>query len=128
MGPPYNYDRVLFDSDRYLKATPEGKFSAWWETYLRDEGFENTYCHFGGLFALRECAGTVVRMLGMDIPHLRSGHIVAVDEWGVIDPADNAPDHVPLMEYLSNRRQDGVVFHTERLAVKRSTTAYATIT
>ena len=57
-------------------------------------------------------------MLGMDIPHLNRGHIVAVDEFGVVDPADNAPDHVPLDVYVRNRLQDAVVFHTEWLAVR----------
>ena len=47
------------------------------------------------------------------------GHLVAVDELGVVDPADNAPDHVPLDHYVWNRKQDGVVFHTEWLAVRK---------
>jgi len=41
------------------------------------------------------------------IPHLQMTHIVAVDELGVIDPADKARDHVPVAEYLRNRKQDG---------------------
>jgi len=41
------------------------------------------------------------------IPHLQMTHIVAVDELGVIDHADKAPDHVPVAEYLRNRKQDG---------------------
>jgi len=43
MGPPYTYDRVCADSARYPKITPDGKFPAWWETYLRDEGFERPH-------------------------------------------------------------------------------------
>ena len=30
-------------------------------------------------------------MLGMDIPHLNRGHIVAVDEIGVVDPQTMLP-------------------------------------
>jgi hypothetical protein len=120
MGPPFTYARVLSDSAKYRKITPEGKFLAWWELYLSDEGFESIYCRFNGLYALNECAGTVVGLLGMDIPHLQRGHIVAVDEFGVIDPANNAPDHIHVADYVSNRLQDGVVFHTEWLAVRKT--------
>jgi hypothetical protein len=78
------------------------------------------YCYFDGLRALPQYGGDVVGMLGMDIPRLNRGHIVAVDELGVVDPADNAPDHVALDAYVRNRLQDGVVFHTEWLAVRKS--------
>lgn len=119
MRPPYSYERVLADSAKYPKISSDGNFSVWWETYLRDEGFECIYCHFDGLHALGQYGGVVAGMLGMDIPHLNRGHIVAVDEVGVVDPADNAPDHVPVGAYVGNRLQDGVVFHTEWLAVRR---------
>ena len=119
MGHPYSYERVLQDSSKYPKISPDGKFSSWWETYLRDEGFDTCYCHFNGLYALPDCGGSPVGLLGMDIPHLSAGHIVAVDEIGVVDPADNAPDHIPLRHYVRNRLDDGVVFHVEWLAVRK---------
>lgn len=120
MGTPYTYERVLADSAKYPKTTSDGKFSAWWETYFRDEGFDSFYCYFDGLWALGQYGGAVAGMLGMDIAHLRSMHIVAVDELGVVDPADNAPEHVPLDYYVRNRKQDGVVFHREWLAVQKA--------
>jgi len=120
MGPPYVYERVLSDSARYPKRTADGKFPAWWETYLRDEGFDHVYCRFDGLRALNQYGGEVVGLLGMDIPHRNGGHIVAVDEFGVIDPADNAPDHVALDEYVWSRLQDGAIFHPEWLAVRKA--------
>jgi hypothetical protein len=119
MGPPYSYERVLADSEKYPKVSSEGKFYAWWETYLRDEGFESIYCKFDGLRALGQYGGSVAGILGMDIPHLKGAHIVAVDELGVVDPADNTADHVPLGAYVLNRVQDGVVFHAEWLAVRK---------
>jgi hypothetical protein len=119
MGPPYSYERVLADSLTYRKISSEGLFSAWWETYFREEGFESVYCYFDGLHALEQYGGTVLGMLGMDVPHLNRGHIVAVDELGVVDPADNAPDHMSVGVYVRNRIQDGVVFHTEWLAVRK---------
>jgi hypothetical protein len=120
MGSSYSYERVLFDSNKYSKITVDGKFLAWWELYLRDEGFESIYCRFNGLYALNQCKGDVVGLLGMDIPHLQRGHIVAVDEFGVIDPADNAPEHIHIADYVGNRLQDGVMFHTEWLAVRKA--------
>ena len=69
--------------------------------------------------ALPNYSGDVVGMLGMVIPHLTAAHIVAVDEAGVIDPADNAPNHIPLQQYVLNRLDDGVVFHDVWLAVRR---------
>jgi hypothetical protein len=119
MGPPYSYERVLTDSAKYPKITSDGKFPAWWEMYFRDEGFESIYCRFDGMYALGQYGGTVAGMLGMDIPHLNRGHIIAVDELGVVDPADNAPDHVPLAAYVRNRLQDGVIFHREWLAIRK---------
>jgi hypothetical protein len=101
------------------KIASNGKFPAWWETYLRDEGFDACYCRFDGLYALPSYSGDVVGMLGMVIPHLTAAHIVAVDEAGVIDPADNAPNHIPLQQYVLNRLDDGVVFHDVWLAVRR---------
>lgn len=116
----YSYERVQRDSSRYPKIAPDGTFPAWWETYFRDEGFESCYCRFDGLYALPAYGGAILGMLGMDIPRLAAMHIVAVDEIGVVDPADNAPDHVPLREYLLTRLDDGVVFHGEWLAVRRA--------
>jgi hypothetical protein len=43
MGHPYNYERVLEDSGKYPKIASNGRFPAWWETYLRDEGFDACY-------------------------------------------------------------------------------------
>lgn len=119
MGPPYSYERVLADSAKYPKTSPDGKFPAWWETYFRNEGFDSIYCHLDGLSTLGDCIGNVVGLLGMDISHLKKGHIVAVDEFGVVDPADNVPDHVALEDYMYSRIRDGAVFHKEWLAVRR---------
>jgi hypothetical protein len=55
----------------------------------------------------------------MDIPHLKVMHIVAVDELGVVDPADGAPDNIYIPEYVLNRLHDAVVVHDEWLAVRK---------
>lgn len=110
---------MLLDSRKYPRTTPDGRFPAWWENYLRDEGFDSCLCSLNGLHALADYGGNVLGILRMDIPSLRAAHVVAVDEIGVVDPADNAPDHVPLLAYVLNRANDGVVFHDEWLAVRK---------
>jgi hypothetical protein len=121
MSPFYTYERILQDSGRYVKLSEHGKFYAWWEQYLRDEGFLVCYRPFSDLYQLPLFHGHVVGLLGMDIPHLQVGHIVCVDEVGVVDPADGAPDHIDISQYVLNRKVQGVVFHSEFLAVDRRT-------
>jgi hypothetical protein len=53
MGLPNTYERVFSDSQRYEQVSPDGKFLAWQELYLRDEGLECVYCRFEGLITLR---------------------------------------------------------------------------
>jgi hypothetical protein len=119
MGHPYSYERVLRDSDKYAKNSNDGKFFAWWEPYLLDEGFRICYRPFLDLYALPRFSGLVVGLLGMDIPFIKMGHTIAVDELGIIDPADNAPDHIEINEYVLTRKEQGVKFHSEFLAIER---------
>jgi hypothetical protein len=119
MAMEYSYERVLTDSTRYAKVSKEGNFYAWWESYLAEEGFRSCYRPFSDLYQLPLFGGAVVGLLGMDIHHLRAAHIVCVDEIGVIDPADGAPSHARLPQYILDRQAQGVTFHTEFLAVER---------
>jgi hypothetical protein len=120
MGHPYSYERVLSDSDKYQKTSKDGKFNAWWELYLRDEGFLAEYRPFMDLYNLPRFGGRVVGLLMFDIHHIKYSHIVAVDELGVIDPADNMSSHTEIAEYVLGRRNQGAVFHREFLAVANS--------
>ncbi len=123
MGHPYSYERVLSDSDKYPKISEEGKFYAWWETYLTDEGFQIAYRPFLELYNLPRFSGRIVGLLGFDMPCIKFSHIVAVDELGIIDPADNMPSHTGIPEYVLGRISQGAVFHKEFLAVADSKTA-----
>jgi len=123
MGHPYNYERVLRDSEKYPKISEEGKFYGWWETYLRDEDFLIEYRPFMELYRLPQYRGQVAGLLMFDIPHIKYSHIVAVDELGIIDPADNMPPHLDIPEYVLGRISQGAVFHKEFLAVADSKTA-----
>ena len=59
----------------------------------------------------------------MMVPHLRMGHVVAVDEVGIIDPADNPPEHLAVEECVVNRLSDGFKFDEVFLAVQKGTLA-----
>ncbi len=120
MGPPYSYERVEEDSARYAQRSPEGKFLEWWVPYLRDARFAVRFSSLGDLPVFGQCRGTVVGLLGMTIPHLRMRHVVAVDELGIVDPANGFPDHMRLGEYIRCRVQDGLVFDDEFLEVRKT--------
>jgi hypothetical protein len=115
----YNYERVLRDSLRYDKTTSDGKFYEWWSDYLQHEGYRVTLRPFMDAYDLWKFDGQIVGLLTMQIPHLKSGHVVALDPAGVIDPADGSPDHAHLAEYVASRLPHGFVFDTEFLAVMR---------
>jgi len=123
MGHPYSYERVLEDSEKYPKISETGKFYGWWETYLRAEGLAAEYRPFMELYNLPSFGGRVVGLLMFDIPDIQYSHIVAVDELGIVDPADNAPPHSDIAGYILGRISQGAVFHSEFLAVANSTTA-----
>ncbi len=118
MGEPYSYERVLGDSAKYPAATTDGKFSDWWNRYLVDEGFQTVYRPFADLYKLPAFGGRVLGILVMMVPHLRKGHVVAVDEIGIIDPADDSPDHIAIGEYVLSRLGDGFKFDDVYLAVQ----------
>ncbi len=119
MGRPYSYERVLRDSRKHPHVLENGKFHAWWEPYLRAEGFRAVYRPFLDLYDLPRFRGRVVGLLGMTITHMNMRHIVAVDELGIIDPVDNAPDHIEIGEYVLSRKQQGFNIDIDFLAVER---------
>lgn len=118
MGSPYTYEDILCDSKRYPHSTEDGKFLAWWETYFHDKGFQIAYRPLSDLSALSTFSESTCGIVGMDIPKLNLAHFVAVDAWGIVDPADNAPDHVAISEYIRTRQRDGCIFHNEFLEVR----------
>jgi hypothetical protein len=73
------------------------------------------YCQFDGLHSLKDHGGAILGMLAMEIPHLKITHVVAVDEFVLVDPADNAPDHVALSDLCAKpnpgRRGIPVVYY-----------------
>jgi hypothetical protein len=118
MGEPYTYERVLTESAEFPMRTDGGKFLAWWEPYLARERFEKAYRPFLDLYQLPRSNGNVRGILGMEVSHLRKRHVVAVDELGIIDPADGAPDHIDIQEYVLSRLPQGFRFDDEFLAVR----------
>ena len=120
MGEPYTYETVLADSGKYPAATKDGKFSDWWRVYLADEGFQTAYRPFLDLYKLPDFGGGVLGIVVLMNDRLRKGHVVAVDEIGIIDPADNSPDHVAIEDYIARRLGDGFRFDDVYLAVQKA--------
>jgi hypothetical protein len=109
MGPPYTYERVLRDSEKYPKADREGHGLAWWKDYLNDEGFQaelrplSDPRSFSDLASLPDDSRA---MLVFRIPHPRTGHIVAIDSFGVIDPQENPAGYRSISDFCG-------IFHVE---------------
>jgi len=117
MGHLYSYEHVLSDSEKYPKITEDGKFIGWWETYLQDAGFQIEYRPFMDLYQLPRFGGRTVGLLMFDIPEIKFSHIVAVDEFGIVDPADGALPHADIAVYILKRISQKAVFHSEFLAI-----------
>jgi hypothetical protein len=119
MGHPYDYERVLIDSTKYQRTNEQGKFLDWWRPYLTHQGFQTTYRPFMDLYSLPNSGGKVVGILHLTMPSLLWGHIVAADEFGIVDPATGRSDHVGIQEYVLDCIADGVIFDNEFLAVSK---------
>ncbi len=72
-----------------------------------------------GAYDLWKEGGRTFGILGMTIPHLKRRHVAAVDQAGVVDPADGYLDHIHLADYIQSRLPQGVVFDTDFLAILR---------
>ena len=118
LGKAYPYERVVTDSGRYEQISADGKFLGWWEPYFRDEGLQNVYRPFLDLYDLPRFSGKVVGILGWTLHSKHMRHVVVVDELGIVDPADDAPDHIDIAEYILSRRTQGVVFDEDFLAIQ----------
>jgi hypothetical protein len=114
MGHPYTYERVLADQARYPKVNSDGLFLAWYETYLRDSGFRNEYHDMLEADALIG-TGRIGGILRLAPPTGRIGHVVAIDEYGFINPSTNWPERVPsLNDLLREYRRLGVEYLPDR--------------
>ena len=100
MGPPYTYERVSKDQNRYSKVSAEGLHFSWWETYLRDEGFPNQYHSLPDLSPAVQAGEIVVIVMLAPVIAGNRGHLIAVDELGCINPATNWPKRIPTLDEL----------------------------
>jgi hypothetical protein len=110
MGPPYTYERVLQDSKRYPMADSEGHGLAWWKDYLHDEGFETEHGSLSDLRTLSDFSSLPKdsrAMLVFEIPHVRTGHIVAIDQFGVIDPQEHPADYRSVTDFCEIFKIEG---------------------
>jgi hypothetical protein len=115
MGPSYTYERVLADRCHYRLFNKDGSFSAWWETYLWESGYPNDYRPVAQLRQLVR-SGTVIGIL-MLAPQVTGhhGHVVAVDEYGFINPSTGWPDRIGSQnELIQECRRLGHDYRPER--------------
>jgi hypothetical protein len=110
MGPPYTYEGVRQDSKKYSRTDGRGHFVPWWKEYLTDEGFEIEHRplkdskSFSDLASIPENSRA---MLVFRMPHLKIGHIVAIDECGVIDPQDHPAEYKSVDDFRQIFRIEG---------------------
>jgi hypothetical protein len=110
MGPPYTYERVVQDSKKYQWTDKEGRSLAWWIDYLKEEGFEIEQRPLSDLKLFSDLAslpGDSRAMLVFQIPHMKMGHIVAIDRFGVIDPQDHPAEYTSVDDFRFIFRIEG---------------------
>jgi hypothetical protein len=113
----YEYERVLEDREKYQQRTEDGKYLAWWEQYLRDEGFQIEYRPISDLRILPRGAHAI---LVFQKPLDNAGHVVAVDELGVVDPLDTPTEHESLNSFYEIFKIEGWKFyHNAFLLVRK---------
>jgi hypothetical protein len=111
----YSYERV--QTERRQRYGHFDDQTAWWEHYLEDEGRTWEYRPIVELQTLSGYGGDVVGLLVMGQHQLRASHIVAIDEFGFVDPSDGFPDHVPFDRYPLMKSAQGFVFDQDFLAI-----------
>ena len=114
----YPYERVdEARSGAYLRYAAS---SSWWEHYLEDEGYHTEYLTLDQLDLVMTQGSNMAGLLHMQNHEISGGHLVAIDEIGVLDPASRFPDHVSWQLYNNIKMQiQHFVFDTEFLAVSQ---------
>jgi hypothetical protein len=121
MALGYSYKRVQSDSRAYPQLTEDGKFFEWWVGYMQDEGRHIALRPSIEAYDLWKHQDGTVGILGMTIERERRRHVAALDTVGVVDPANGAPDHVELAEYIIGRCAQGFLFDPDFLLVTPGT-------
>lgn len=100
MGTPYTYEQVRRGLERYPQLTPDGLHASWWETYLWDEKFPNEYHSTSRLQSIVGPPANIVGIVMLRPTAGTRGHVIAVDEYGCINPATNWPNRIPTLDEL----------------------------
>lgn len=119
MGYPFTYERVLQDSNRYEWSDTNGKSVAWWEPYLASNGFQTIYRPLNYLSRLASFDGTVTALIVLQSHLMRAGHIVAADEFGIVDPGTGSPERMSLADLTVKYAPFGFEFDSDFLAVRK---------
>jgi hypothetical protein len=117
----YSYERVL--EDRRRRYPQLDNKTAWWEWYFQDEGRVVDYLPLAQLQVVQVKDSAVIGVLMANNPAIEKGHVVVVDEVGVVDPADGCPDHLMFARWASLKVTQGFVLDRDFLAVARRVSA-----
>jgi hypothetical protein len=100
----YSYERVVEDRRRYSQLDDK---SGWWEWYFRDEGRWVEYVPLKERGVIQASGSNDLGVLVMTHPTLRVGHVVVMDELGVIDPADGFAEHLAFVRWKALKMSQG---------------------
>jgi hypothetical protein len=97
MALSYSYERVL--EDRRRRYSPFDDKDSWWEWYFQDEGRRVAYLPLQERDVTQAHDSNVLGVLGLTHPRLSVGHVVVMDEVGVVDPSDGFPEHLAFVKW-----------------------------
>jgi hypothetical protein len=120
MGPSFTYERISEDQQRYSELTDDGKYSDWWRAYLLDSGFP---CEYRPISEIPHIvSATTVGILQLAPISRPSGHVVAIDDHGFINPSTGWPERIgTLRGLLDDFYRQGIEYRPENnfLAISR---------
>lgn len=110
MGPPHTYESVREESAQYPFDDGEGHGLPWWKEYLPSKGFDIRFEALRDRRGFSDFADLPERtraLLVFQIPFSNTGHIVAIDRHGVIDPIDRPASYQSLRDFAEIFRLEG---------------------
>lgn len=111
----YRYERVL--EDRQQRFPQFDNKTSWWEWYFLDEGRQIEYLPLQARDLIQDHDSNVLGVIGLKHHGHAMGHIVVLDELGVVDPAEGFPDHMSFADWRVAKLSQGFVLEPEFLAV-----------
>jgi len=109
------YEQVF--ADRWGRYAQVDNKTSWWELYFDEEGRRVKYLPLAERKVVQVNDSNVLGVLGLSHPTARKGHVVVLDELGVVDPATGLPEHMGFARWRAARMSQGFVLDSDFLAV-----------